>query len=131
MPSQKTLLIIEDDKSLQGALVQAFKNQKITVITADNGKEGLDLAINRQPDMILLDVIMPVMDGASMLEKLRNEPKGKKLRVIGLTNSMSDSVITVMTGLGIEDYFIKSNTDLDALVGVVFKKLAQPAHNLW
>lgn len=71
MKTQKTILIIENEKSLRGALVDVLSTRDFTTIEAKNGKQGVKLAFAKHPDLILLDIIMPEMDGMDVFRKVR------------------------------------------------------------
>ena len=77
------------------------------VITAGNGKEGLKKSLQEKPDVILLDVIMPVMDGHEMLEVLRKQPGGNFSSVIMLTARSQTQDIARANACGIDDYIVK------------------------
>jgi CheY-like chemotaxis protein len=77
------------------------------VITATNGKEGLEKATNEKPDLILLDIRMPVMDGYGMLERLKNRPDLKDIPVIMFTAYSDARDIAKAADLGIVDYVTK------------------------
>ncbi|MFH1608394.1 MAG: response regulator, partial [Patescibacteria group bacterium] len=84
---EKTILIIEDETTLLDALCDKLASEGFKILRSKNGKEGLEIALREHPDLILLDIILPVMDGMTMLEKLRAENEwGKNARVIILTN---------------------------------------------
>ena len=68
---QKTILIIEDDNALRNVLVEKLTDEGFTVLEATNGEEGLEVSLRARPSLILLDILMPKMDGLSMLTKLR------------------------------------------------------------
>lgn len=90
MENNKKILIVEDERSLSQALVNKLTLEGFATLTAKNGEEGLDVALREHPDMILLDIVMPVMDGMTMLKKLRRESEwGKTAKVIILTNLTS------------------------------------------
>jgi DNA-binding response OmpR family regulator len=90
--NKKTILIVEDDRSLLRALVDKFKLKNFHVIDSTDGKRGLEMALKEEPDVILLDILMPKMDGITMLGKLRQENKwGKRVPVIILTNVEPDN----------------------------------------
>lgn len=86
MHNKKIILIVEDEKSLRGALVDILHLKGFTTIEAKNGREGVELALSNHPDLILLDIIMPEMDGMTTLKKLREDSWGKNVPVIILTN---------------------------------------------
>ncbi len=85
------ILIVEDEGSLRLALANKFENAGYLVLQAKDGVEGLELALLKQPDLILLDIAMPRMDGFTMLGKLREDAWGKNVKVIMLTNFDADN----------------------------------------
>jgi len=86
----KKILIVDDSQELRKILVSALHTENITVIEAGDGEEGLEKALAERPDLILLDIVMPKIDGMAMLEKLREDAWGKDVQVIVLTN-MTDA----------------------------------------
>ena len=88
------ILIVEDDQPMLDALTDnllaAGFNQ---LLMARNGQDALDLTLKNSPDLILLDIVLPKMDGMTMLKKLREDPLGKKTKVILLTNLTADDSI--------------------------------------
>ena len=82
----RTILIVEDEITLSNILKDALEKIGATVVTAMNGKQGLDKALEIKPDLILMDIVMPVMDGISMLNELRKDDWGKNAKIIVLTN---------------------------------------------
>ena len=119
----KSILIIEDESDIREAMADALKQQNYLVYTAENGEVGLNLALANKPDLILLDLVMPVMDGHTMLDKLRQDPWGQKARVV-ILSSMDDvkNVATAHEG-EIADYLIKSNSSLKELINKVRENL--------
>ena len=83
---QKTILIIEDEKSLREAVVDILRLKNFLPLEAKNGKEGVRLALLKHPELILLDLIMPEMDGRAALKKIREDVWGEKVPIIILTN---------------------------------------------
>lgn len=119
------ILVVEDEPTLSTALVDKFTAEQFTVLTAKNGREGLDTALKEHPDIILLDIVMPVMDGMSMLVALRKEEWGKTAKVMLLTNlsdphKMSESIAQDAAG-----YLIKSDWKLEDLVAEVKRKITE------
>ena len=86
MQTQKTILIIEDEKSLRDAVVDILRRKNFLPLEAKNGREGVDLAFLKHPDLSLLDLIMPEMDGMTALKKIREDAWGEKVPIIILTN---------------------------------------------
>lgn len=120
----KKILIVEDERAEVNVLVEKFTQEGFLVSTAENGKKGLERALIGRPDLILLDIIMPEMDGLSMLEELRKDEWGKKVPVIILTNLNPDDEIVRQKGPGVYAYFlVKANWMLDDVVRAVKKEL--------
>ena len=120
----KKILIVEDDRAEANVLVDKFTQEGFLVSTAENGKKGLERALLDHPDLILLDIIMPEMDGLSMLNELRKDEWGKAVPVIILTNLNPDDEIVRQKGVMDFAYFlIKSNWKLDDVVRAVKKEL--------
>lgn len=114
----KTILIIEDEKSLRGAMVDILRLKNFLPLEARNGKEGVELAIFKHPDLILLDLIMPEMDGMSALKRIRADAWGKNVPIIILTNlsaTNEQSVTDAMTHKSTH-YLIKSDCKLHDIV---------------
>lgn len=82
----KTVLIIEDDQIILEMYRDKFQVSHYGVITALNGEDGLAAALRHHPDLILLDLAMPKMDGMTVMKKLREDPWGNLVPVIILTN---------------------------------------------
>lgn len=109
MADQKTILLVEDDEMLHTMYTQKFTKEGYTVLSAYNGQEGLDLAEKNVPDVILLDIIMPKMDGFVALKKIKKNPTLANIPVILLTNLGQEEDIRKGKELGATDYFIKAN----------------------
>lgn len=122
----KSILIIEDEPALSSLLVKKFDQAKFHVMTAVDGKDGLTMALDRKPDIILLDIVMPRMDGITMLKELRKDSWGKDARVIILTNLVDSRSLAQALGEGAYDYFIKTDWDVADIVTKVEEKLATP-----
>ena len=105
----KKILLVEDDEMLHNMYTQKFKSQGYDVVSAFNGSEGVKLAGEKKPDLILLDIIMPKMDGFVALKKIRKNPDTAKIPVIILTNLGQEDDIKKGKELGADDYFIKAN----------------------
>jgi DNA-binding response OmpR family regulator len=101
------ILIVDDEPNIVRTLKDRLEMNEYDVITGSNGKEGLDLAVKEQPDIILLDVIMPLMDGLEMLEALRSNSQCRDIAVIMLTARSQTQDIARAKACGIEDYIVK------------------------
>ena len=101
------ILVIDDEPNIVQTLQDRLEMNEYDVITAGNGKEGLMMALEQKPDVILLDVIMPIMDGHEMLEALRKLPEGDYPSVIMLTARSQTQDIARANACGIDDYIVK------------------------
>jgi DNA-binding response OmpR family regulator len=120
----KKILIVEDETALNMSMADTFTAEGFEVFKAADGEEGLKLAIEIKPDIILLDLLMPKMDGRMMLKKLRESPAGKNLPVIILTVLPADDpIIQWITKYEPTHYFIKSDWRIEQLVEKVKEKL--------
>jgi len=101
------VLVVDDEPNIVQTLRDRLEMNEYKVITACNGKEGLEAALQEKPDVILLDVIMPIMDGHEMLEALRRQPGGEGPSVIMLTARSQTQDISRANACGIDDYIVK------------------------
>ena len=113
----KTILVVEDIKAIREALVFKLKKIGFDVLEAGDGKAGLKMALKENPDLIVCDLLMPVMDGFDMVNKLRTEGKyGKTVKVVILTNLNPDQeVYDKMPEPKPLYYFIKKDWSLQDL----------------
>lgn len=114
----KTILIVEDEQDLREALADKLTREAFTVLTAKNGKVGLDSALLKHPDLILLDIVMPEMDGMTVLKKLREDVWGKTVPVILLTNlsATEENIIEEMVKYAPSHYLVKSDWKISDVV---------------
>ena len=111
------ILIVEDEKSQRKALRASLEQKGFSILEATNGGEGLGRALSEHPDIILLDVRMPKMDGITMMRKLREDPWGKNASIIILTNyDTNDSQLFQITTDSPSYYLVKSNTSIDRVL---------------
>jgi DNA-binding response OmpR family regulator len=112
----KRILIVEDEIDLREAMADALSEAGFTILTAADGAAGLSLAKTEHPDLILLDLMMPVMNGELMLKKLREDEWGQNAHVI-ILSAMDDVGHIAHAHEGkLVDYFIKAHMSLDELV---------------
>lgn len=118
METKKIILIIEDEKSLRRALVDILCLKNFIPLEAKNGKEGVELAFSKHPSLILLDFIMPEMDGMIVLKKIRKSKWGKKVPIIILTNlsATNEQFAADVTRDASTYYLIKSDWKLHDIV---------------
>ena len=127
---KKVILITEDEASMLHVLTDKLIEKGFQTIQAKNGQEGLSLAFQNNPDLILLDILMPKMDGMAMLTSLRNDSWGKKVPVIILTNVNPDADETIQSIVKNQPayYFVKSDIKLDDLIEKI-KEILYPPQN--
>lgn len=121
----KKILIVEDEPVLLKDLSDKFLKEGFEVLSAKDGQEGLAVAFKEHPDLILLDIVMPIMDGMSMLYELRRDLWGKDVEVILLTNLSEADKIAQSYGQGVHDYLVKSDWSLNDIMEKVKGKLVQ------
>ncbi|PIP27402.1 MAG: response regulator, partial [Candidatus Moranbacteria bacterium CG23_combo_of_CG06-09_8_20_14_all_39_10] len=114
---------VEDEDSLRKALAEKFLAEKFEVLEAVNGEDGLVSIEKNSPDLVLLDIIMPIMDGMTMLKELRKTKFGKDVPVIILTNSNNDDSLSESLASGAYDFLIKSNWKIQEVVDKVKERL--------
>lgn len=106
---KKTILLAEDDTMISSMYKTKLEQANFNVLVADNGADGLDLALENKPDLILLDIIMPQLDGFAVLERLKMSSKTKNIPVFLLTNLGTEEDIQKGQELGAKDYLVKAN----------------------
>ena len=121
----KKIAIIEDDQAISQMYRMKFENEGYEVDTAENGEIGLELIKKMKPDMILLDVMMPVMNGDEMLAKLRSEPWGKDTKVIILTNIGEQELPKNLASLDVLDVILKAELTPRQVADKVKKELGE------
>jgi len=104
----KKIAIIEDDQAISQMYRMKFENEGYDVETAENGKIGLELIEKMRPDMILLDIMMPEMNGDEMLAQMREQPWGKHIKVMVLTNVGEQELPKSLSSLGVLDIILKA-----------------------
>ena len=113
------ILLVEDDTVLLNVLRDKLTSEGFEVLGAPNGKEGLDLELKAHPDLIMVDVLMPIMDGLTMLQKLRQgDDYEKKLPVILLTNlsANSEDIIKKVAETEPAHYIVKVNFSVEEII---------------
>jgi DNA-binding response OmpR family regulator len=109
MTTNKTkVAIIEDDMAIVQMYRTKFENEGYDVATAGDGASGLELIETFEPDIILLDLMMPNMTGLDMLSKLRNQPSGRDAKVVVLTNMGDTETATRVYKMAADDYIVKA-----------------------
>lgn len=110
------ILIVEDDQFLASAYLTKFKNEHIQTTLARDGQEALTILETLLPDLILLDLVMPIKDGFAVLSDLKESERLKAIPVIIASNLGQEEEIQKGLAMGAVDYIVKSNTTLDEIV---------------
>ena len=124
MGQNKKILVIEDNKELAGVLTSALHSENLAVLHAKDGEEGLATALAEHPNLILLDLALPKMDGITMLKKIRENSQLKAIPAVILTNLNDTQTIEQALESGAYDYLVKSDWNPKDLVKHVREKLA-------
>ena len=118
------IAIIEDDQAISQMYRFKFEAENFEVETAENGELGLQLIATMKPDIILLDLMMPIMTGDVMLEKLRATPCGKTVKVIILTNMGEQEIPQKVRDLGVSAVVLKADMTPRQVADLVRTQLA-------
>lgn len=112
----QSILIVEDELPLRQALKMKLEKEGYKVIEGTNGEEGLELAKTQRPSLILLDIMMPKMNGLDVLKGIKSNAILGSVPVIMLTNLPEESARTKVEELGGSEYLVKSNIPIEELV---------------
>ena len=121
----ETILIVEDNPRMQETLSTVLRLKGFQTLTAYNGVEALDVLRLRSPDLMLLDLMMPVMGGLELLKVLRETPQWRGLPVVVL--SARDDFGAELREMGVVDYLVKSRYSVNDLVFQIRKNMRQAA----
>ena len=121
----KKILFIEDESTLQKALEDILKQGGYEMISALDGETGLRLAESEEPDLILLDLILPKLHGFEVLKKLKGGSKTKDIPIIILTNLESMKEIDQAIELGATTYLVKTQYTIEEVIDKVKKTLKE------
>ncbi len=121
--NKKNILLVEDDVFLAGIYKKKFEVEGFNITVIDNGEKGLNEAIKKLPDLILLDVLLPKMDGFAVLKALKKEATTKDIPVILLTNLGQKDDVEKGIEEGAADYLIKIHFKPSEVVDKVRKIL--------
>lgn len=121
----KTVMWVEDDAFLSDIIARKLSNKNCTLLRASNADETFNILKDNTPDIIMLDILLPGMNGYEILEKLKGDDKTKKVPVIILSNFGQKSEVEKGMKLGAEKFLIKATLTLDEIIdeiGRTFKK---------
>ncbi len=113
------ILIAEDDKLISGSLVQGFKDAGFEATPAYDGEDAVNQAKTIKPDAIVLDIMMPKLDGIGVMWELKADPATAKIPVVMLTNLSDSETISKIIEAGGTDYLLKSDQSMDQVIAKV------------
>jgi len=123
MAQKKKILIVDDEPFLSRVMQDKLETDGFSVMMAPDGAAGLEMALENSPDLILLDLVMPKMDGISMLKELRHDPRGREIPVVVMSNLNNAQYIDETLANGAQDFLVKVNNSLDDITRVVRLRL--------
>lgn len=103
----ETVLIIEDERDIVEILEYNLKREGFNVLSATNGEKGLELAQKARPAVIILDLMLPGLDGIEVAKRLRQDPNTREIAILMLTAKSEESDIILGLGVGADDYVVK------------------------
>lgn len=111
----KKILIVEDDIDLRNILAGKLELLNYKIHKAGDGEEAIAILLDEKPDLVLLDMLLPKLDGFKVLERIRHYPDKKiaNTKVVILSNLWSDKDILRAQALKIDEYYVKANTNLE------------------
>jgi len=125
----KKILIIEDDKLLRKVIGKKLVMENYKVVEAMDGEEGLKFSESEQPDLILLDLVLPEIDGFEVLARLKKNPNTLKIPVIILSNLGDEEKVEKGLKLGAVDYLIKAQLNPGDIINKIKKVLNKKGRN--
>lgn len=117
----KKILIIEDEATLQKTLNDLLSQEGYEILSAVDGLRGMELAFDKKPDLILLDIILPKMDGFEVLKKIKENKDTSQIPVVILTNLSSVNDIQKALDLGATTYLVKADFHLNDVLSKIEK----------
>ena len=124
-PKKPLILLIEDDSLLIKMYKAKFIAEGFEVIVAEEGESGLKMALENPVNFVILDVMMPKLSGLEVLEKLRQDPKGKIIPVVVLSNLDQEEKSKKALQLGAKEFLVKANFTPSQIVEKVRKYLGK------
>jgi DNA-binding response OmpR family regulator len=114
---QKKILIVEDDEAMCKSLADGLSLLNYKIFKAGDGEKAVTMIIDKVPDLVLLDMLLPKLDGFKVLERIRHYPDAKiaQIKVVILSNLWSDKDILRAQALKIDEYFVKADTSLETV----------------
>ena len=117
------ILVVEDDEDLLSLITKKLTVEGFKVMAAATGQQALDYLTKQKPALVLLDILLPDIDGLSILNEIATQPKTKDLPVIILSNLADQGSIEQASAIGQYEYLVKTKTDLNEVVKKIKEKL--------
>jgi len=121
------ILVVEDDRIVREPLCRLLKTEGFEVVAAGDGSEAMEVLHDRGADLVLLDVLMPRMDGIAFLSALRGDPRYKDLPVLGLTGTSDSGRLARLRELGVTSIVHKVRFTFDGLMDEIRRHLPEAA----
>ncbi len=118
------ILLVEDDPLILKIFTTRLNADGYTVITAENGQEGLDKAFGEKPDVIVLDIMMPKVDGFGVLEKLRNSEPTQQIPILVYSNLWQEEEVARAKQMGATEFIVKANISPTEMVNKIKQYLS-------
>jgi CheY-like chemotaxis protein len=112
----KKIMLVEDDKLMFKMYQRVLTHNGYNAVVSDEGPKALEMAVAENPDLIMLDIMMPKMNGIEVLKQLKNDNRTKNTKVVMLTNLGFDNMITDAFDNGADGYLVKSQVSNDTLI---------------
>lgn len=127
VPDRKTILVVDDEQDLLDLIEYNLKKEGFDVLKAEDGLEGIDVARKHRPDLVLLDIMMPKMDGLEVVERMRSDKKIKRIPIIFLTARGDEKTEVEGLDKGGDDYITKpiSTTKLISRIKAVLRRFEE------
>jgi two-component system, OmpR family, alkaline phosphatase synthesis response regulator PhoP len=128
--SGKKILIVEDDVDLRNILVDGLSISNYKILQAGDGEKAVETILEERPDLILLDLLLPKLDGFKVLERLRQYPDKAiaQTKVVVLSNLWSDKDILRAKALKVDEYYVKSNSNMEEIFAKIKTIINSPTN---
>ncbi len=123
MSNKPRAVVVEDDHDIQYLYKLKLEREGFEVAVASNGQDGLEIIKHFRPEIVLLDLMMPIMNGSEMLAEMRAEEWGSNARVIILTNISKDEAPQALRFLHVDRYIVKAHHTPAQVVNIVYEVL--------
>ncbi|MBI3290789.1 response regulator [Candidatus Falkowbacteria bacterium] len=122
MSSKKTILLVEDDRDLLSLMNKKLKQENFNVLQAETGQQALDILAKQKPDLVLLDILLPDIDGLTVLNEIASKEETEDLPVIILSNLADQGSLEQAQAVGDYEYLVKAKTELNEVVKKIREK---------